>query len=74
MHTFAQKKTIQKTASAKTTLPARARVGPTHEVKSILHLQRAIGNQAEQRLLQANAKERVDTSSTSEASPQTDES
>ncbi len=44
--------------SPKTTAPARSYLGHSHEVNSILHLQRTIGNQAVQRLLQSNAEER----------------
>jgi hypothetical protein len=57
MRTFAQKpKTAQQTSSAK---PAtvRAHFGHSHEVNSILHLQRTIGNQAVQRMLQAPAQD-----------------
>lgn len=58
MHTFAQEpKATQKTTSATTTLPARTRFGQSHEVKSILHLQRTIGNQTVQRLLQSNTED-----------------
>ena len=58
MRTFAQKpKATQQTTSAKSTIPGRAHFGQSHEVNSILHLQRTIGNQAVQRLLQTNAEE-----------------
>ncbi len=58
MHTFAQKqKATQNTTSAKTTLPARARFGHSREVKGILHLQRTIGNQAVQRIVQCDTEE-----------------
>ena len=58
MRTFAQKpKATQHTTSAKSTIPGRAHFGQSREVSSILHLQRAIGNQAVQRLLQSNAEE-----------------
>jgi len=57
MRTFAQKpKATQQTTSAKSTLPGRAHFGQSREVNSILHLQRTIGNQAVQRMLQTNAE------------------
>jgi hypothetical protein len=57
MRTFAQKpKAAQQTTSAKSTIPGRAHFGQSHEVRSVLHLQRTIGNQAVQRLLQSNAE------------------
>ena len=53
MHTFAQKPNVnQQATSAKSTTPGRARLGQGREVNSILHLQRTIGNQAVQRLLE----------------------
>jgi Domain of unknown function (DUF4157) len=58
MRTFAEKpKATQQTTSAKSTIPGRAHFGQSREVNSILRLQRMIGNQAVQRLLQANAAE-----------------
>ena len=58
MRTFAQKpKAPQQATPAKSTVPGRAHFRQSHEVNSILHLQRTIGNQAVQRLLQANAEE-----------------
>ncbi len=58
MRTFAQKpKTTQQTTSSKSTTPGRAHLGQSRDVSSILHLQRTIGNQAVQRLLQSNAEE-----------------
>lgn len=58
MRTFAQKpKASQQTASPKSTIPSRAHFGQSREVNSILHLQRTIGNQAVQRMLQTNAEE-----------------
>jgi hypothetical protein len=58
MHTFAQKpKSSQQTTSAKSTIPSRGHLGQSPEVRSILHLQRTIGNQAVQRMLQADAQE-----------------
>ena len=66
MRTFAQKpKATQQTKFAKSTRPSRTFSGQSREVDSILHLQRTIGNQAVQRLLQANSEEREDGSSTS---------
>ena len=61
-------KTLQQVAPAKSTLPDRAHVGQSHEVHSILHLQRTIGNQAMQRLLQAYAEEFVAAGSATTAS------
>ncbi len=58
MRTFVQKqKAAQRTTSAKLAIPVRAHFGHNHEVISILHLQRTIGNQAVQRLLQRHAEE-----------------
>jgi hypothetical protein len=58
MRTFAQKpKPPQQATPVKSTVPSRAHFRQSHEVNSILHLQRTIGNQAVQRLLQANAEE-----------------
>ena len=58
MHTFAQKpKATHKTTTSKTTLPARTRLGHSREVKSILNLQRTIGNQTVQRLLQPKTED-----------------
>lgn len=55
MRTFAQKpKATQETMSAKVTIPGRAPLGQNRDVNSILHSQRTIGNQAVQRLLEAN--------------------
>lgn len=59
MRTFAEKpKATQQATSPKATVPARSHLGHSHEVNSIPHLQRRIGNQAVQRLLQDNAEER----------------
>ena len=59
MHTFAHKqKPTQQTKSVNSTTPMRAFLGQNHAIRSILHLQRTIGNQAVQRLLQANVEER----------------
>jgi hypothetical protein len=58
MRTFAQKpKTTQPTTPAKSTTPGRARFRQSREVNSILHLQRTVGNQAVQRMLQTNVEE-----------------
>lgn len=59
MKTFAQKpKAAQQTNAVKSALPVRAHIGHNHEVNSILRLQRTIGNQAVQLLLQRHADER----------------
>ncbi|MDQ3775764.1 MAG: DUF4157 domain-containing protein [Pseudomonadota bacterium] len=69
MHTFAQKpKATQQTTSTKSTIPGRAQFGQSREVNSILHLQRTIGNQAVQRMLQTNAEE-LEVGLASAASP-----
>lgn len=58
MRTLIQKpKASQRTKSAKSTVPSRAHIGQSREVNSILHLQRTIGNQAVQRMLQTDAQE-----------------
>ena len=62
MRTFAEKpKATRQATPPKTTVPARSYLGHNHEVNSILHLQRTIGNQAVQRLQQSNAEERNNT-------------
>lgn len=67
MHTFAQKsKTPQKTESDRSTKPNRIHFGQSREVSSIIHLQRTIGNQAIQRLLEVGTKDVTDEESTSE--------
>jgi hypothetical protein len=54
MRTFAQKpKATQPTTPAKS-IPGRAHVGQTRDPNSVLNLQRTIGNQAVQRLLEGN--------------------
>ncbi|WP_020587944.1 DUF4157 domain-containing protein [Desulfobacter curvatus] len=59
MHTFAEKpKAGHQPISAKAKVPARSHFGHSHEVNSILQLQRKIGNQAAQQLLQNNSEER----------------
>lgn len=61
MRTLAQKpKVPQQAMSAKSTIPDRVHVGQRREVNSILHLQRTIGNQAVQRMLQPRQKEQPD--------------
>src|SRR5438132_13533122 len=58
MRTFAQKpKTTQQTTPAKSTPTSQAHFGQSREVNSIIHLQRTIGNQAVQRMLQTDAEE-----------------
>ena len=58
MRTFAQKqKPTQKANPTSTKRPNRIYSGQSREVNSILHLQRTIGNQAVQKLLQAQSKE-----------------
>ena len=52
-----KQKPSQEAKSASSARPGRAFSGQSREVSSILHLQRTIGNQAAQRLLQANAEE-----------------
>ncbi|MFY9609525.1 MAG: DUF4157 domain-containing protein [Blastocatellia bacterium] len=69
MRTFAEKpKATQQTTSAKSTIPSRAHFGQSREVNSILHLQRTIGNQAVQRMLQTNDEE-LEVGLASTASP-----
>ena len=59
MRIFVEKpKAAQPATSTNTTVPARSQVGHNHEVNSVHHFQRTIGNQAAQRLLQSNAEER----------------
>src|SRR5262245_37199174 len=59
MRTFVQKpKATQQTTPAKPTTLGRAHLGHSLDVKSIIHLQRTIRNQAALRLLQSNAEER----------------
>ena len=58
MRTFAEKpKATQQTTSAKSTTPGRAHFGQSRKVNSILHLQRTLGNQAMQRMLQTKAED-----------------
>lgn len=58
MRTFVQKPNVtQQTISAKSTIPDRTHLGQSHEINSLLHLQRTIGNQAVQHLLEANTRD-----------------
>ena len=60
VRTFAERpKTTQQASSPKTTMPGRAHFEPSREVNSILHLQRTIGNQAVQRMLQTHAEKPI---------------
>lgn len=62
MRTFAQKpKATQQTESTKLTKPDRGYSGQSHDVNSILHLQRTIGNQAVQEMLQRHTEKAVTT-------------
>src|SRR5262245_2636857 len=51
-------KATQQTTSTKSTRPSRAYFGQSFEVNSILHLQRAVGNQAVLQMLQSEAEKR----------------
>lgn len=55
MRTFAEK---PKATSANASSVSRAQIGQDHDPTSILHLQRMIGNQPVNRLLQSNTEER----------------
>ena len=69
MRTFAQKpKATQQTTPAKSAILSRAQFGRSRDPNSILNLQRTIGNQAVQRLLQVNAEE-LNAGSATTASP-----
>ena len=58
MHTFAPKRTAtQQTTSARSTISGRGHFGQSPEVRSILHLQRTVGTQAGQLMLQTDAEE-----------------
>lgn len=71
MRTFAQRpKATPQTRSAKSMKSGRTGFGHSREVKPILHLQRAIENQAVQRLLQANAKKNDAASDTTASAGQ----
>jgi hypothetical protein len=54
MHTFEKPKTAQQSASVKPAAPVRGHLGQSPEVRSILHLQRTIGNRAVQAKLAIN--------------------
>jgi hypothetical protein len=57
MRTSVQKpKAPQPTTPAKSTIPGRAPLGRNHDLNSILHLQRTVGNQTVQGLLGASAR------------------
>lgn len=59
MRTFAEKsKSIQQAKFTKTRVPARSHFVQSHDVNSVLHLQRTIGNQVVQDLLRRNTEER----------------
>ncbi len=59
MYTFAQKaKATQQNTSSKSMMTSRLHFGQSRVVNSILQLQRTIGNQSLQRLLQSDAEER----------------
>ena len=67
MRTFAQKpKAPQQATPAKSTARGRAHLGRSHEVDSILHLQRTIGNQAGLRLLEVNMRDVEENSTAAE--------
>ena len=69
MRTFAEKlKATQRNILAGSTLPRFDQAGHSHEANPILHLQRTIGNQALQRMLQTHAEE-SEARSTAAASP-----
>ena len=54
-HVAARPRATQQSRSPSLTIPERAHSGQGREVNWILHLQHTVGNQAVQRLLQANA-------------------
>ena len=54
MRTIAEKPQATQQTTAKSAIPGRSHVGQSRSVNPILHLQRAIGNQAAQRLSEAN--------------------
>lgn len=69
MRTFVQKpKASQQATPANSKIPSRAHLTQSRDVNSILHLQRTIGNQAVQRLLQSIAEE-LNAGLTGTASP-----
>lgn len=58
MRTFADKpKATQRNTSASSMMPPRGHFGYSHEANPIFHLQRTIGNQAVERLLEANTRD-----------------
>ena len=58
MRTFVQKpKATQQSRSGKSMISSRGQIEQSREVDSMLHLQRPIGNQAVQRMVQTNAEE-----------------
>jgi hypothetical protein len=57
MRTFAQKQnSTQEAKFTSSARPGRALSGQSHKVKTTIHLQRTIGNQAVQRLIHVNAE------------------
>jgi hypothetical protein len=77
MHTLAQKpKATQPSTPSKSTMTRPAHLAKSHEVGSIFHLQRTIGNQAVQKLLQAkasiNTQSKVGTNTTGEIHEEND--
>lgn len=69
MHTFAQEsKATQQTTSAKSAIPGCAHFRQSREMNPTPHLQRTIGNQAVQYVLQTNAEE-LETGSPKTAPP-----
>jgi hypothetical protein len=57
MRTFVQEpKAPQQATPVKSSIPDRAHLGHSHDVNSIPHLQRTIGNQAVQRLLEPSTR------------------
>ena len=70
MRAFARRSRVAgRIASAKTTVPARARPGQSRKVASTLDLQRIVGNRAVQRLLQAITED-LEVSSALDACPE----
>jgi hypothetical protein len=58
MRTFVEKPKATQQTSTKSAIPGRGHFGHSHEVNSILHLHRTIGNQAVQRMLDAHTEDR----------------
>ncbi len=59
MRTFTEKaKPTQQSRPLKATVTAQSHLGHSHKVNLVLHLQRTVGNQAVQRLLQSKAEKR----------------